>query len=258
MTYRHYPRATWRWVRGFYPLLIVALLWEGAARLELVYPIFLPPLSETLGQLGKLTLAGEITGPLAVSLYRAGAGLLIAMVIGVSIGFAMARSGIVRWLFKPLLAISFPAPKVAFLPVFILWFGIDHLSKIALVTFSCVFPFIIAAQAGANSVPRIQVWAAEAMGTGRLDMLWRIVLPASLPSLMSGVRVAVPYALVSAFAAEMIAGGGGLGGSLVYAQRYFETPTVFAILLVMLASGYVIDYGVLRTREHFLRWTEPV
>jgi ABC-type nitrate/sulfonate/bicarbonate transport system permease component len=258
MKSRRYLPAVWHWVRGFYPLLIVAVIWEAVARFKLIYPTFLPPLSDTLVQLWKLTLAGEIMGPLSISLCRAGSGFLLAMVIGVGLGFAMARSQIVRWLFRPLLAISFPAPKVAFLPIFILWFGIDHLSKIALVTFACVFPFVIAAQAGASAVPRVQIWAAEAMATRHLDMLWRVVLPASLPSLMSGVRVAVPYALVSAFTAEMIAGGGGLGGSLVYAQRYFETPTVFAILLVMLVAGYVIDYGVLQARAYLLRWAEPV
>jgi ABC-type nitrate/sulfonate/bicarbonate transport system permease component len=83
-----------------------------------------------------------------------------------------------------------------------------------------------------------------------------VILPASLPSLMSGVRVGVPYALVSTFSAEMIAGGGGLGGEMVLAQRYFETPTVFVYLLIMLVTGYLIDFGVLRLREHVLRWHE--
>ena len=73
---------------------------------------------------------------------------------------------------------------------------------------------------------------------------------------MSGVRVAIPYALVSAFTAEMIAGGGGLGGDLVYAQRYFETPTVYAILIVMLAVGFVADLAVLQARRYLLRWAE--
>ena len=168
----------------------------------------------------------------------------------------MARVRFVRWLLDPLIAFSFPSPKVAFLPVFILWFGIDHLSKIALVAFTCVFPFIVAAYAGATTVPTNQLWAARAMGTGNLGLLRRVILPASLPSLMSGVRVGVPYALVSTFSAEMIAGGGGLGGEMVLAQRYFETPTVFVYLLIMLATGYLIDFGVLRLRGYVLRWHE--
>ena len=149
-----------------------------------------------------------------------------------------------------------PIPSLAWIPVFILWFGIDHLSKIALVAFTCVFPLIVAAYAGATTVPTNQLWAARAMGTGNLALLWRVILPASLPSLMSGLRVGVPYALVSTFTAEMIAGGGGLGSEMMLAQRYFETPTVFVYLLIMLAAGYLIDIGVLRLREHILRWHE--
>src|SRR5258707_12320924 len=94
------------------------------------------------------------------------------------------------------------------------------------------------------------------MATGNLGLLWRVILPASLPSLMSGVRVGVPYALVTAFTAEMIAGGGGLGGEMGLAQRYFETPTVFVYLLTMLATGYLIDHGVVALRPRRLPWPE--
>jgi ABC-type nitrate/sulfonate/bicarbonate transport system permease component len=246
-------------VRAFsaaYPLILLAVVWEAAARLGYVRPVFLPPLSTVIAQFVPLARDGDLVAPLMISLYRTSAGLAIAITLGVAVGFLMARIRLVRWLFDPLIAFSFPSPKVAFLPVFILWFGIDHLSKIALVAFTCIFPFIVAAYAGATTVPTHQLWAARAMGTGNLGMLWRVILPASLPSLMSGVRVGVPYALVTAFTAEMVAGGGGLGGEMVLAQRYFETPTVFVYLLIMLGAGYLIDLGVVRLRAHILRWHE--
>jgi ABC-type nitrate/sulfonate/bicarbonate transport system permease component len=239
-----------------YPLLLLALLWEIAASMGWVRPVFLPPLTAVIGQLVVLTKGGDLIGPLVISFYRTAVGLALAISVGVVVGFLMARIRAVRWLLDPLIAFSFPSPKVAFLPVFILWFGIDHLSKIALVAFTCVFPFIIAAYAGATTVPTNQLWAARAMGTSNRGLVWRVIFPASLPSLMSGVRVGVPYALVSTFTAEMIAGGGGLGGEMVLAQRYFETPSVFVYLLVMLAAGYAIDMGVLRLRARILRWHE--
>jgi ABC-type nitrate/sulfonate/bicarbonate transport system permease component len=136
-----------------------------------------------------------------------------------------------------------------------LWFGIDHLSKIMLVAATTVFPFILAAAAGARSVPTNQIWAARAMGSSELMLLRRVVLPASLPALLSGVRVAVPTALLTTFTAEMVAGG-GLGGALVLAQRYFESPTVYAYLMVMLACGYLLDVELLRIRRRLLRWHE--
>src|SRR5882757_1733216 len=246
----------WRGIAAAYPLILLAIVWEAVARLGYVRPVFLPPLSMVIERIVPMMRAGDLLEPLMISLYRAAAGFALAILLGVAIGFLMARVRVVRWLLDPLIAFSFPSPKVAFLPVFILWFGIDHLAKIALVAFTCVFPFIVAAYAGATTVPTNQLWAARAMGTTSLALLWRVVLPASLPSLMSGVRVGVPYALVTAFTAEMIAGGGGLGGEMVLAQRFFETPTVFVHLLIMLATGYLIDHGVLVLRRHVLRWHE--
>jgi ABC-type nitrate/sulfonate/bicarbonate transport system permease component len=239
-----------------YPLILLAAVWEIVARLGYVRPVFLPPLSAVLARFVPLAESGELIEPLAISLYRTAAGLAIALALGIVTGFLMARVRSVRWLLDPLIAFSFPSPKLAFLPVFILWFGIDHLSKIALVAFTCVFPFIIAAYAGATTVPVNQLWAARAMGTGGLALLWRVIFFSSLPSVMNGVRVGVPYALVSTFTAEMIAGGGRLGGELVLAQRYFETPTVFVYLLIMLGVGYLMDAGVLRLRAYILRWHE--
>jgi len=239
---------------ALYPIVLVAIVWEGVTRAGLVPPTFLPPLSDVLASLWQQIVSGEIFEPLAVSLYRAAVGLLIAMAEGIVIGFLMSQIRWFRWLMNPVVLLGFPAPKVAFLPIFILWFGIDHLSKIALVTFTSIFPFIIVAQAGAETVSRVQLWAARAMGETRLGILWRIILPAAFPSLMSGVRVAVPYALISAFTAEMIAGGGGLGGNLVYAQRFFETTTVFTILIVMLVAGWLADHGIIVLRRRLLRW----
>lgn len=241
-------------VVALYPIVLLAIVWEAVTRMHLVPPIFLPPLSQVLANLAQQIVSGEIFEPLFVSLYRAAAGLAIAMVGGVIIGFLMSQIRWFRWLMNPVVLLGFPAPKVAFLPIFILWFGIDHLSKIALVAFTSIFPFIIVAQAGAETVSRVQLWAARAMGETRLGILRRIILPAAFPSLMSGVRVAVPYALIAAFTAEMIAGGGGLGGDLVYAQRFFETKTVFTILIVMLAAGWLADHGIIALRRHLLRW----
>jgi ABC-type nitrate/sulfonate/bicarbonate transport system permease component len=244
-----------RQLLALYPLLLIAVAWEIAARMGLVRALFLPAFSIVIQQLGTLTLNGELFPPLMVSLYRTAAGLIIAFAVGLLIGFFSARNRFVRWLFNPLVAVGLPAPKIALIPIFTLWFGIDHMSKIMLVFITTVFPFIVSAAAGARTVPTSQIWAARAMGTSELALLHRIVLPASLPSLMSGIRVAVPIALLTTFTTEMVAGG-GLGGALVLAQRYFETPTVYAYLLVMLVCGYVIDIGLLRLRRRVLRWHE--
>ena len=204
----------------------------------------------------KLAADGQLIQPLFVSLYRAAGGLLLALVVGVD---ARISDGA-----QP--HRSIPDRAACILRIFIaencvpanfhLWFGIDHVSKILLVALTSVFPFIVSAYEGARNVTVNQLWAARAMGTSNMLLLQRVVLPASLPSLMSGLRIAVPYALMTAFTAEMIAGGGGLGGALVLAQRYFETPTVFAYILIMLGTGYVLDIAFIWARRHVLRWHE--
>jgi ABC-type nitrate/sulfonate/bicarbonate transport system permease component len=244
----------WAGLRYCYPLLLVVLAWELVARGGLVRPLFLPTVTAVLEQFWILLVKGEIVVPLMVSLYRAFAGLILAVVFGVLIGLLMARSKWAKWALDPLISLAFPAPKIAFVPIFILWFGIDHLSKILLVAFTCVFPMIVATYHGAVAVRRTLIWSAEAMGTPEGKILYRIIFPATKPHIFSGVRVTVPVALIIAFTAEMIAGGGGVGAALMFAQRFFQTPTVFVYILVMLATGLILDRVMLRLRHWLIPW----
>jgi ABC-type nitrate/sulfonate/bicarbonate transport system permease component len=239
-----------------YPLLLVLLAWELVGRLGLVRPLFLPTVGSVFEKFWVLLFDGEIIVPLLVSLYRAFAGLWIAVVVGVVVGLLMARSKLAHWMLDMLVSLAFPAPKIAFVPIFILWFGIDHLSKILLVAFTCVFPMIVGTYHGALAVNRNVIWSAEAMGTPERKLLYRIILPASLPYIVSALRVTVPVALITAFTAEMIAGGGGVGSTLMFAQRFFESPTVFVYILVMLATGFVFDWFILRLRHRLIPWQD--
>ena len=239
-----------------YPLLLVLFLWEAVAQAGLLRPLFLPTLPVVVEQFWMLLHEGEILTPLLVSLYRAFAGLVLAVGVGVIAGMAMARSRWAHWALDPLVSIAFPAPKIAFVPIFILWFGIDHLSKILLVAFTCVFPMIIATYHGATAVSRSIIWSAQAMGTPEHKLVHRIILPAAFPSILSGIRVTVPVCLIIAFTAEMIAGGGGVGSALMFAQRFFQTPTVFVYILVMLMTGLFLDRLMLRLWRLLLPWQE--
>ncbi len=239
-----------------YPVCLVVSLWEAVGRAGLVRPLFLPAASTVAAQGVRLAQDPQMLELLFTSLFRAFAGLSLAAVVGVGLGIAMSRLRVVRWAFDPLIAIGFPSPKIAFLPIFILWFGIDHLSKILIVAFTCVFPMVVSAYHGAAAVRPIWIWSARAMGTPERRLLRRIVLPASLPYLFSGLRVALPVALITAFTAEMVAGGGGLGAALMFAQRFFETPTVFVYLVLMLLTGFVFDRLMLALRRRVVGWHE--
>jgi ABC-type nitrate/sulfonate/bicarbonate transport system permease component len=245
-----------RTLRGAPSLVAVALLWELVGQLGLVRPIFLPPLSRVIGQVAPLLRDQAIFEPLVDSLFRAFAGLALALVVGTLVGIAMTRRRWIRWLCDPLVAIGFPAPKIAFVPVFILWFGIGDVSKSLLVAFSCVFPVVLSAHHGAASINQKLIWSAQAMGTGERAILWRVIVPAALPHLLSGLRVSLPLALITAFTAEMVAGGGGIGAALMFAQRFFETPTVFVYILIMLACGLALDRLLLTLRRRLVGWAE--
>jgi len=236
------------------PLVALVLAWEALSRSGWVRPLFLPAPSAVLAQFAVLLDAGEIVAPLSVSLLRAAGGLALAAVVGVVLGLAMARSPRVHWLADPLVSFGFPTPKIALMPIFILWFGIDHLSKILLVALTCVFPVVVASYHGASALSRTLVWSAQAMGTPPRRMLTRVVFPATLPFIFSGLRVTVPVALITAYAAEMVAGGGGLGATLMYAQRLFQTPTVFVDIVLMLLTGVLFDQLLLALRRRLLPW----
>jgi ABC-type nitrate/sulfonate/bicarbonate transport system permease component len=256
-THRQAPlRAAWAGLARAYPLLLVLLAWEIAARSGLVRPLFLPSVVTVAKQFWLLLVDGEIVPPLLVSLYRAFLGLLLAVGFGVLAGLLMARSKLANWALDPLVSLAFPAPKIAFVPIFTLWFGIDNLSKILLVAFTCIFPMIVATYHGAMALSRTVIWSAEAMGTPERKLLYRIILPASLPYIFSGVRVTLPVALITAFTAEMIAGGGGVGAAMMFAQRFFQTPTVFVYIVAMLTTGVVFDLLMLRLRARLIAWED--
>ena len=235
---------------------VVLIAWEAAARAKLVPDLFLPSVSAVLIALRDGIADGSLPVDLGVSLYRAFAGLLLASVVGVAAGVAMARNALTRWFLDPFIGLAFPAPKIAFLPIFILWFGIDHMSKILLVAFSSVFPIVIATYSAAVSVNRLLIWSSLSLGSSRPMIMWRVILPACYPRIFAAFRVAVPVALITAFTAEMVAGGGGMGATLMYSQRFFETPTVFAYIVTMLAVGLVFDKAMIAVRDRFPSWRE--
>lgn len=236
-----------------YSILLFAALWEAVTRAGLVRHVFLPPLSTVLVTLWHLVVSGDAIHAIAISLGRASAGLAVSVLLGVGIGLIMSRSRVARWFLDPFIGAGFPAPKIAFIPIFTLWFGIGHLSKVALVAFTCVFVVVIATIAAA-AIPRRLIWSAQALGTPPSQVMLRIILPAALPQLFTGIRVCVPVALITAFTAEMISGGGGAGTELMYAQRFFETPEVYAYILLMLATGFLVDIGLSTLQRVLFPW----
>ena len=242
--------------RSAVSILLFVAFWEIAARIHVAPAILLPPFSIVATQLWHSTLDGTLAADLSLSLARALCGLVLATLGGVVLGLLMARNRAIEWLVDPLVALGFPSPKIAFIPIFILWFGIESLSKILLVTFACIFPVIIGTYSAARAVSRQFVWSALSLGSNPFSVFLHVILPACYPRIFTTFRIVVPVGLITTFTAEMVAGGGGMGATLIYSQRFFESPTVFAYIVVMLAIGLVVDATMRRFQRRFLRWAE--
>jgi ABC-type nitrate/sulfonate/bicarbonate transport system permease component len=243
--------------RSLISVLMIIVVWEAAASAGLASALFLPAFTKVIAEWWSVCADGSLPADLFTSLFRAAAGLLLAASIGIPLGIAMARNRFLHWMLDPVIALAFPSPKIAFLPIFILWFGIYSISKILLVAFACVFPILIGTFAAASSVNRVWIWSATSLGTSNVGLLFRIVLPAAWPRIFAALRVALPVSLITTFTAEMVGGGGGMGATLMYAQRFFESATVFAYILTMLTVGLLLDFLMLRIQEAFPAWSSP-
>jgi ABC-type nitrate/sulfonate/bicarbonate transport system permease component len=243
-------------LRSLISVVVLLAAWEWVGRAGIFPAILLPPFTAVTVQLWQSIADFTLFSDMAISLMRAFVGLTLAGTVGILLGLTMSRSRFVNWLFDPVVSLAFPSPKIAFLPIFVLWFGIDSLSKVLLVAFACVFPVIIGTYSAARAVSRIYFWSAASLGTGGGRMLWKIIFPACLPRIFSTLRVALPVALITTFTAEMVAGGGGMGATLVYSQRFFESQVVYAYILVMLTVGLALDAATTAAQRRFLSWAD--
>jgi ABC-type nitrate/sulfonate/bicarbonate transport system permease component len=232
----------------------IIVIWEAAARSGLVHPFLLPPFTEVVKRLFDDCMEGLLPMALAATAARCIAGFALACVVAVPLGLAMSQFRAVRWFFDPLLSIGFPMPKVAFLPIFILWFDVFDTSKVLMAAFSCSFTILSATYAGAGAVERTMIWSAKSLGVGRVELLWSIVLPAALPRILTGFQIAFPLAMISTVVAEMYMGGVGVGGSMMMAGRFADSVGVYSGIIAVGLLGFVLIKGLEFARRRLLVW----
>lgn len=235
---------------------VIALLvgWEALASSGAVSAFLLPRFTVVAVRIVEDTLSGVLPVQLGLTLWRALAGFALAGVIGVAIGVMMARNKAAAWFFDPLVSIGFPAPKIAFLPVFILWFGLFDLSKILMTAFAAIFPVIAATAAGTEGVDKYILWSARNAGASERNILYEIVLPAALPQIMTGLQVALPISLIVTIVSEMVMGGEGLGGAMMGAARFADSVGVFAGIVQIAVAGNLLIKTIELVRRRLLVW----
>src|SRR6267154_2814141 len=195
----------------YLPLLILAVAWEAVARLGLVSSLALPPLSKVVAAWIDLVRDGELIQNVLSSLYRAGMGLALAVVIGAALGIAMAWWRSVNVLVGPLVELIYPMPKSALIPVTVLWLGFGDGSKILLIFLGCMLPVTLGAYNGARGADRVLIWSARSMGASRLRMLWDVVVPSAMPEMLNGIRTALALSFILLVSSELIVARQGFG-----------------------------------------------
>ncbi|TMJ62313.1 MAG: ABC transporter permease [Alphaproteobacteria bacterium] len=235
-------------------LLALLVAWEAASRSGIVTPFLLPPLSAVLNRVAEDAMSGELALNLGQTLYRAIAGFAIAGAAGVVIGILMTRRPWVRWFFDPIVSVGFPMPKIAFLPIFMLWLGLYDVSKISMAVFNAIFPVIAATMAAAEGVDRHLLWSARSLGANERQLLREIILPAALPQILTGLQVALPISMIVMIVTEMLMGGQGLGGAMIAASRFADSPGVFAGIVEIAVAGLCLVKGIAVLRRHLLAW----
>jgi ABC-type nitrate/sulfonate/bicarbonate transport system permease component len=240
----------------YLPLLILAVAWEAVARMNLVDTLALPPLSKIAVAWFDLMRDGELVDNGAASLYRGGAGLLLAIVLGAGLGVAMARFRPLDLFLNPLVELFYPLPKSALIPVTVLWLGFGDGSKILLIFLGCMIPVTIGAYNGARGSDHALVWSARSMGASRARMVWDVVMPSALPELLNGIRTALALAFILLVSSELIVSQKGFGYLIGYLGSTGSYEGMYAVVLTVAFLGFAADRIYQFIMQWLLRWRE--
>lgn len=236
------------------PLLILAALWEGLTRGGLLRPEALPPLDRVVLRWLAFVVQGDLWPHLGASLWRQAAGFLLSVVVGTGLGIGMARFPSLQSFCEPLLALTYPIPKQALIPVFMIWLGIGHASKIAVIFMGCLIPIVISAFHGARGVDPYLIWSATNLGTSRRRLWWRLIVPAALPDILSGIRIALSLSFILLVTSEILAARAGLGYLSFFLGESGAYEEMFAVVLTVILLGYVADRAYHRLMHRLLVW----
>lgn len=238
------------------PFIFVLVLWEMVILLRVVDPSTLPNPIEVSQTLFELAESGQVFAPAMKSLYRMALAFLIASAVGIPVGLLMGRIRPIRWFVDPIVSIAFPTPKIVILPMFLIWFGFGSTPIILLAALGGVFPIMITTSQGARSTTKELVWTARSVNMSRPKILYRIVLPSSLPQIFNGLQIGLFLTIVVTAVSEMVSSGSGLGQKIILAMDYYRISEALAYLVVIMLIGMVANAIFKQVRAHVLDWTE--
>lgn len=227
------------------PFVIVLVLWESLARVGIYNARLFPAPTTIVRAFGEMISTGDLIRDLFASIARALVGFIAGAVLGVSIGVLTGRSHIWRYFLHPILQSLRSIPSIGLLPLAILFFGLDEISKYFLVFWGVFFPVWINSHLGVAGVNQRYIWAARSLGANQSRLMWEVVLPASLPLIIAGMRVGIGLAFLNLVAAEMSGASAGLGYRVSASHLVFRSDKMIAALVALGTLGAASD-GIFR------------
>jgi ABC-type nitrate/sulfonate/bicarbonate transport system permease component len=236
-------------------------LWYAASLINLhvwrmFNPTLLPSPDQVLEAAIQLTMSGELPRDIAASLYRVVLGFLVAAILGVGLGTLIGRSRTIEKVLEPALELMRPIPPLAFLPVFVLWFGIGESSKVAFITYAAFFPIFTTTTEGIKFVDILLIRAAQTLGATEREIFRLVVLPAALPSIITGLRVGFAQCLFVIVAAEFIAADSGLGFLINDSRSFFLMSNMLVGAATIGLIGFAFNSLLRRLEARLLAWRE--
>ena len=244
----------YRAVFSLIPLALVLAVWQIASSTGVLPKTVLPPPTDVVRALLGLISSGEIFPHTVASLARAGAGLIVAVVVGIALGIMMARIRAVQLAFEPILLLIYPVPKPALIPLFMIWLGIGDFSKVTVIALGCLLPVVTATFNAARSVDPVLLWSARARGTSERRLLWRVVLPAIVPQVAAGVRTATAVSIIILVSSEFISAQSGLGYLISSYGGVGADDAMLAVVVYLAGIGYLLDLAYMACLRRFMAW----
>lgn len=236
----------------------VCLVWLYVGEKKLIDPLLLPGPAEVLETAKILVAEGyrqvSLWQHILVSLARALVAFAAAALTGIPIGLMMGRSATLNAVLDPFVQFLRPLPKLALIPLVVVWFGIGELSKFVLIYLATFLTVVVSASAAVQSVPEGRIRAAQTLGAGNTQLFRHVILPSALPELFTGVRVAIGIGWTTLIAAEMIASSSGLGWMVINASSYLRTDIVMLGILLLGGVGYLIDLALVTAQRMTVHW----
>ena len=235
-------------------IAVVLVMWEVAPRVGLVDRTFLVPFSEAVKALIELAKDGQLWDNTRASLLRSLSGFAIAIGVGVPLGLLIGWYKPVAEILGPLLELFRNTAALALLPVFILLLGIGETSKIAIVVYACTWPILLNTISGVRTVDPVLIKSARSMSLPPHRLFAKVILPASLPTVFTGIRLAGASSILVLVAAEMVGAKAGLGYLVNASQQNFAIPDMYAAIIAISVLGLVFNHLLVLLERRLTRW----